>query len=385
MNCSRCKKEKQIEKFTKDNEICKTCEECREIDKKCRRKKNKLIEDNKNDNAMICVGCNLEKEINEFKRGERIFRNCKSCRELNNTYNKNLINEIKEKLIETIKPDHTICRVCNKEKQNECFIEDGIVYKTCIDCLNNIRETTRIYFEKKSNDCDEFNKFCKNCKTEKQLNKFFGIYKEETSICIDCQENIKNYLDEKNSNCDYYHKFCKTCKLQKPLSKFIGVYKEETLLDGFLTYKNNIHNIDDITRKIIIEDRIILIKNNNYKQNKINRILNIEKHLVKAAKQRALKTNLQFDIDENYIKSIWQLNNRCPILNIKYWEDSNGNKSNSPSIDRIDNNKGYTKDNVRIISLKANFIKNNYTLEELERTIRGFREYYDRTGPGIIL
>lgn len=114
----------------------------------------------------------------------------------------------------------------------------------------------------------------------------------------------------------------------------------------------------------------------------INRILNIEKHLTMAAKRRAIKKQLPFDIDEDYIKSIWQLDNICPITNIKYWEDNNN--FNSPSIDRIDNNKGYTKDNVRIISVKANFIKSNYSLDELEKIIKGFREYYDRTGTGIM-
>jgi hypothetical protein len=37
----------------------------------------------------------------------------------------------------------------------------------------------------------------------------------------------------------------------------------------------------------------------------------------------------------------------------------------SPSLDRIDSSKGYTKDNIQVISWRANRIKNDSTPEEL--------------------
>jgi hypothetical protein len=36
------------------------------------------------------------------------------------------------------------------------------------------------------------------------------------------------------------------------------------------------------------------------------------------------------------------------------------NRLNLPSVDRIDNNKGYTMDNIKIVSLGYNNLKNRY-------------------------
>ena len=60
----------------------------------------------------------------------------------------------------------------------------------------------------------------------------------------------------------------------------------------------------------------------------------------------------------------------CPIYNIPlYYDWSNGRQvgrtPNSPSVDRIDNTKKHTMDNIQIISVKANLHKRDATLEEL--------------------
>ena len=43
------------------------------------------------------------------------------------------------------------------------------------------------------------------------------------------------------------------------------------------------------------------------------------------------------------------------------------NYGDSPSLDRIFPESGYTKGNVRVISWRANWIKNNSTIEEIEK------------------
>jgi len=58
---------------------------------------------------------------------------------------------------------------------------------------------------------------------------------------------------------------------------------------------------------------------------------------------------------------------KCPILGIELNMNSgkSGAYRNSPSLDRIDNLKGYTKDNIQVISQLANAMKCHATKEEL--------------------
>jgi hypothetical protein len=55
----------------------------------------------------------------------------------------------------------------------------------------------------------------------------------------------------------------------------------------------------------------------------------------------------------------------CPILGMKLLWSDGPRKENSPSLDRSIPELGYVKENVHIISWRANRIKNNATPEEL--------------------
>ena len=61
----------------------------------------------------------------------------------------------------------------------------------------------------------------------------------------------------------------------------------------------------------------------------------------------------------------------CPLLGIKLDTSSGSKQDTSPSVDRIDSSKGYTRENVWIISQRANRIKNNSTIEELRMIYEG--------------
>lgn len=79
------------------------------------------------------------------------------------------------------------------------------------------------------------------------------------------------------------------------------------------------------------------------------------------SKQRAKKAGLEYTITLNDIV----IPDYCPVLGIKLDTGDRRKKGNAPSIDRIDNSKGYTKENIMVVSNRANMIKNNATIDEL--------------------
>ena len=82
------------------------------------------------------------------------------------------------------------------------------------------------------------------------------------------------------------------------------------------------------------------------------------------ARKRAIIKNLPFKLYT--YKDVPRIPKKCPYLDIDLIVGKIGGLDTSPSIDRIDNSKGYVKSNVQIISRKANQIKNNATFEEFE-------------------
>lgn len=80
-----------------------------------------------------------------------------------------------------------------------------------------------------------------------------------------------------------------------------------------------------------------------------------ETRMYQRAKQRAKKNGREFTITVDDIV----IPDRCPILGIEI--NVNSGKSgafyNSPSLDRIDNSRGYTPDNVQVMSQRANVMK----------------------------
>ena len=70
----------------------------------------------------------------------------------------------------------------------------------------------------------------------------------------------------------------------------------------------------------------------------------------------------------------------CPCLSIPLARGIGKHQPGSPSIDRIDPGKGYTPDNIWVISRRANVIKSNATLAELEMIVAALRQVRQSQG-----
>jgi len=87
-----------------------------------------------------------------------------------------------------------------------------------------------------------------------------------------------------------------------------------------------------------------------------------------SAKARAVKKNLEFKISIADIV----IPERCPVFGIRLKSGAGGGTvsvaklESSPTLDRVDNSKGYTPDNVCVISLRANNLKRDATLYEMQ-------------------
>ena len=89
----------------------------------------------------------------------------------------------------------------------------------------------------------------------------------------------------------------------------------------------------------------------------------IVKRMLYEAKRRAIKFNLPFDINEDDLA----IPEVCPVLGIKLEISKNKPGAGSPSLDRIIPELGYVKSNVCVISHRANRIKADAPLGELEK------------------
>ena len=84
---------------------------------------------------------------------------------------------------------------------------------------------------------------------------------------------------------------------------------------------------------------------------------NIKKFIVRHARSRALQKGIVFDLTENDI----ELPTHCPILGVPLSKD---NRRYGYSLDKINPNGGYVKENVWVISQLANAMKWDSNREE---------------------
>jgi hypothetical protein len=84
--------------------------------------------------------------------------------------------------------------------------------------------------------------------------------------------------------------------------------------------------------------------------------------MLNSARCRAKKAGLPFDLKPEDIV----FPECCPVLGVRLERSVGKSGPNSPSLDRIIPEKGYVKGNVAVISYRANAMKQDANIEEIE-------------------
>jgi hypothetical protein len=82
-------------------------------------------------------------------------------------------------------------------------------------------------------------------------------------------------------------------------------------------------------------------------------------------RKRARDTGREFDL----VSSDIVVPEICPVLGIPLIAGAEAPLHNRPSVDRFDNERGYTKDNIHVISHRANHLKRDATVDEIRRLL----------------
>jgi len=107
-------------------------------------------------------------------------------------------------------------------------------------------------------------------------------------------------------------------------------------------------------------------KNWHSKESRKDYVYQAMREKFRLKKSNATRRGIDFEIEFGDIV----FPTHCPILGLEldYFTEQ-GWEENSPSFDRIDPDKGYVKGNVAIISMRANRIKNNGSVEEHQKIV----------------
>jgi hypothetical protein len=200
---------------------------------------------------------------------------------------------------------------------------------------------------------------CKQCKRELDLSVFIKDDKQLTR-CKTCRDYANEYYDTDSAKAK--SKIYRKARRAKNIEYFRQsdkLYKRELRKTPENKEYRKQYNIKN-KEKIKAFDR--------------NRMDNRPEYFLWSSARKRARNKLEFSITEADVKEL--LNTTiCPLRNTQFERGIKGPADNSKSLDRIDNTKGYIKDNIQIISYRANIIKNNTDLNLFRTIVNGLKNY----------
>lgn len=136
-------------------------------------------------------------------------------------------------------------------------------------------------------------------------------------------------------------KVCQRCKKERELSEF-KEYRKNTCRECYNIYQKDLMNKRASNLEGYLQAQIINIRNHKTRS----------------------KHELNLDLD--FLKELYnKQNGKCALSNIELQIGYNRKNPYTLSIDRIDSDKGYTKDNVQLVIAAINTFKANYNVKDI--------------------
>lgn len=229
--------------------------------------------------------------------------------------------------------------------------------KKCNKC-NEIKEITN--FNKSKGKKDGVSCICKKCHSE---------YRKEHYL-KNKEKVYKQVREYRNLNPEKYIKNKKDNEVKKINNKKAGRIFEKKC--------SGCDNIIVVTKKDLELNNKKFCSKICLNENKCKSDYYI---YLCEVKKRAKKKKIDFDLSEEFIKELLEIkqNNKCSVTNcdIKIKKRNvNSLLYETASLDRIDSSKGYLKDNVQWVMLGINYMKLDFSIDELHKTLDLIQKNY---------
>ena len=193
---------------------------------------------------------------------------------------------------------------------------------------------------------------CRDCRYNVQKQKY-----STDRHCLGCNIfKIKNQFPVASST-------CKQCKILYEKERLVKI-KNDPILNKQRLYRDN-----DLASKRYIKREI------KFDNSPIDICyVDFLSRLIKNAKSRSKQEKISWNLDLQFIIDLYhKQNGKCALTDITFNLNKYGKKrAFAPSIDRINCNNGYSKDNVRIVCLIVNLALNDFGDEAFKIMCNGF-------------
>ena len=207
------------------------------------------------------------------------------------------------------------------------------------DLIEVICKSCTIQYYKKKDSLRRWSGFCRKCSMK---NKIENKNLDQIKMCKKCKiflpKTIENFLFNKKG---FAYSYCRNCKAKWLADRRIPSTRKK------------------LTESELYEKRC--------KREKVKQIDKWHKILFATAKSSSSKKNRDFDITEEFILELFEKQNGlCYWYGVPLIPSNETRYPQKPSLDRLDCNLGYTKQNVVLSCMAANIGRNNCNADVFE-------------------